>query len=46
MLKAQAIKKALDQVFYESEIEIINDSEALIEDMADIAMAKPTSNYA
>ncbi len=28
MFKAQAIKKALDQVFYESEIEIINDSEA------------------
>ena len=28
MSKAKAIKKALDQVFYESEIEIINDSEA------------------
>ena len=28
MLKAQAMEKALEQVFQESEIEIVNDSEA------------------
>ena len=28
MLKAQAMEKALEQVFHESEIEIVNDSEA------------------